>query len=101
MTGYTTLGPRSEERTCTAMKRILLALCLALAPLPLFADDAAKQKQGPYVVMVGVSNYDDKAIQPRPTADADAKALHELFTDAQYGGVAKDRAALLTSNGDK
>ena len=83
------------------MKRILLALLWALAPLPLFAEDAAKPKQGTYVVMVGVSNFDDKAIQPRPTADADAKALHDLFTDAKYGGVSKDRAALLTSSGDK
>lgn len=78
------------------MKR-LFALFLALSPLPLLADDA-KPKQGPFVVLVGISDYADKAIQPRPTAAKDAAALYDVFTDPQYGDVAKDRAVLLTND---
>jgi len=89
------------------MKRVMLrgliaALVAAAAAHPVRADEPpAKPKQGPYVVLVGVGQYDDKAIRPRPTADADAKALYDLFTDAKYLGVPADRAALLTSTPDE
>ncbi len=53
--------------------------------------------QGPYVVIVGVGEFKDAAIKPRPTADADAKALHAMLTDPKYLGVAADRAKLLLS----
>ncbi|QJW94455.1 Carboxyl-terminal protease [Frigoriglobus tundricola] len=52
---------------------------------------------GPYAVIVGVGEFKDAAIQPRPTADADAKALHTLLTDPKYLGIAADRAKLLLS----
>jgi C-terminal peptidase prc len=68
------------------------------------ADDPpptpAKTKQGPYVVLVGVGEYGDKAISSRPTADADAKALYDLFADPKYAIAAKDRVVLLTSEPD-
>ncbi|MCS7271569.1 MAG: hypothetical protein NZ703_10820, partial [Gemmataceae bacterium] len=35
----------------------------------------------PYLVAVGVGTFSDPAIQPRPTAEADAKALHALLRD--------------------
>lgn len=57
------------------------------------------KSQGPYLVAVGVGEFTDKAISPRPTADADAKALHALLTDKRYLGVSADRAKLLTSAG--
>ncbi len=53
--------------------------------------------QGPYVVVVGVGEFKDKAISPRPTADADAKALHAMLTDKKYLGASADRAKLLLS----
>ncbi|MBY0457456.1 MAG: S41 family peptidase, partial [Gemmataceae bacterium] len=60
-------------------------------------DDGDNGKaQGPYVVVVGVGEFKDKAISPRPTADKDAKALHALLTDPKYLGVAPERAKLLT-----
>lgn len=61
------------------------------------ADDPPKPSQGSYVVIVGVSETADKTIQPRPTADVDATAVYDLFTDKKYSDVAADRVVLLTS----
>lgn len=64
------------------------------------ADPALAQAQGPgnpYLVAVGVGRFQDPAIHPRPTADADARALHKLLTDPAFLGVAPERAKLLTS----
>jgi C-terminal peptidase prc len=63
------------------------------------ADEPVK-KASAYVVIVGVGEFQDKAIDPRPTADADAKALYDLVTDAKYLGVSPDRAKLLLSAAD-
>lgn len=60
-------------------------------------DAPADKPQGPYAVIVGVGEFKDKAIAPRPTADADAKALHAMLTDPKFLGIAADRAKLLTS----
>ncbi|MCS7020544.1 MAG: S41 family peptidase [Gemmataceae bacterium] len=51
----------------------------------------------PYLVAVGVGTFSDPAIQPRPTAEADAKALHALLRDPKVLGIAPERAVLLTS----
>jgi C-terminal peptidase prc len=64
------------------------------------ADEPAKPSAGPYVVIVGVGEFQDKAIQPRPTADADAKALYDTLTDPKFLGVPADRAVLLLSKSD-
>ena len=76
-----------------------LAMTVGLTPRASAAQPAADagKPQGPYVVVVGVGEFKDKAIQPRPTADADAKALYAMLTDAKYLGVAQDRAKLLLS----
>lgn len=55
---------------------------------------------GPFVVIVGAGEYQDKAINPRPTADADAKALYDVVTDPRYLGVPAARAKLLLSTPD-
>lgn len=80
----------------------LLALAATvLAPLAArAADEAAKPPQGAYVVLVGVSDTADPTIQPRPSADADAKAMYDLFADDKYFEVANDRLVLLTSTPD-
>ncbi len=80
----------------------LAAIILGFAPQLRAADQPAAagevaKAQGPYVVIVGVGEFKDKAIKSRPTADADAKALHGLLTDSKYLGVSADRAKLLVS----
>jgi carboxyl-terminal processing protease len=65
------------------------------------AEDPPKGSQGSYVVIVGVSETADKTIQPRPTADADAKALYDLFSDKKYSDVPAGRVVLLTSKADE
>lgn len=70
------------------------------------AEDApSKPPAGAYVVIVGVGTFDkDATIKPRPTAEADAKAFHKLFTDPKYfppgGPPAKDRIKLLLPTDD-
>src|SRR4051794_16141151 len=76
-----------------------VALAAGAAPRASAAQPAAEaaKPQGPYVVSVGVGEFKDAAIKPRPTADADAKALHAMLTDPKYLGVPAERAKLLLS----
>jgi carboxyl-terminal processing protease len=82
------------------MKSFISSLVLAALVLShnAFADEpaAVKPTQGAYAVLIGVGEYADKAIQARPSAEADAKAMHELVTDAKHIGVPAERAKLLT-----
>jgi C-terminal peptidase prc len=65
--------------------------------LPARADEDRPQ---PYVVIVGVSNYDDKDIKPRPRAEDDARALYDLFTDKDYLGADAKHVRLLLGGED-
>src|SRR6516162_11253107 len=79
--------------------RLLGAVLVAgLLALPLRAEEA-KDPQ-PYVVLVGISNYTDKQIKPRPHAEDDARALYDLFSDAKYLGVDRDHIRLLLGSDD-
>jgi len=49
-----------------------------------------------YVVLVGISEYADKQIKPRPLAEADAKALYDLF---KANGVDAKHMKLLLGKG--
>ena len=87
------------------MRRALFATLLAVLPAATAfgrAEDAPADApaQGPYVVLVGVGEYTDPAIQPRPTAEADARVMYDLVTDPKYMGVPADRVALLTATPD-
>jgi C-terminal peptidase prc len=64
---------------------------------PARADDDAPPQ--PYVVVVGVSNYQDKQILPRAHAEDDAKALYDLYTDKEYFGVDPAHARVLLGAG--
>jgi C-terminal peptidase prc len=79
---------------------VVMALS-AVGPLAsVKAVDATDPSNGPgkpYLIVVGVGEFQDKAIHPRPTADADARALFKLLSDPKYLGVAADRGKLLTS----
>ena len=48
-----------------------------------------------YAVLIGAGKYSDAAIQSRPHAEDDVKALYDLFTDKAYLGVPKDHVKLL------
>jgi carboxyl-terminal processing protease len=85
------------------MNRLLFVVALSAALLAprLPADEpAAKPSQGGYAVLIGVSQFDDPAIKPRPTADADAKAMYDFVVDGKHVGLAPERVALLLSTPD-
>jgi C-terminal peptidase prc len=84
----------------TLLKRtgMLLSVLLALAAaLPVVA---AEEKSDSYVVLVGISQYTDQQIKPRPHAEDDAKALYDLFSNKDYLGVAPDHIRLLLGTAD-
>jgi C-terminal peptidase prc len=78
---------------------LLAGLFVALVPvLSLHAEEGPVSH--PYIVLVGISQYADKQITPRPHAEADAKALFDLFTDKAYLGVQPDHIKLLLGSKD-
>lgn len=79
----------------------LLALAMAAVPLARAAEERvpAASPQA-YVVLVGISQYADAQILPRPHAEDDAKALHDLFADKQYLGAGPDHVRLLLGTAD-
>jgi C-terminal peptidase prc len=79
-------------------------LAVGLLALPLRAEQPKAEKDKasqPYVVLVGISNYADKQIKPRPHAEDDAKALYKLFTDKKYLGVDAEHSRLLLGDSAK
>ncbi len=79
-------------------------LALGLLALPLRADQPQAEQDKtsqPYVVLVGISNYADKQIKPRPHAEDDAKALFDLLTDKKYLGVDAEHSRLLLGDSSK
>src|SRR5262245_12233761 len=61
---------------------------------------AEEQPSQVYAVVVGVSDYADAQIKPRPHAEADAKALYGLLTNPKYLGVPADHVQLLLGKPD-
>ena len=86
--------------------RVLAIVAVALyllvgANRPVRADEPSFKAAGPFVVIVGVGQFQDNAIDPRPTADNDAKALFDVLSDPKYLGVPAERARLLVSAPDE
>jgi carboxyl-terminal processing protease len=78
-----------------------LAVALAAVVPARAADTKAEHKPSqPYVVLVGISNYADKDIKPRPHAEDDARALYDLFTNKKYLGADADHVKLLLGKED-
>jgi C-terminal peptidase prc len=77
--------------------RLLVALLTALVALAAGRPARAEEKTSgqPYVVVVGIGQYPDKQIKPRPHAEDDAKALYQLFTNKDYLGVPQSNIRLL------
>lgn len=55
----------------------------------------------PYVVVVGIDKYADPQILPRKHAEADAKALYDLFTSKDHLGVEPGNIKLLLGAADE
>jgi C-terminal peptidase prc len=84
--------------------RLLAAFLFALSAFAAAGPARAEERATPqpYVILIGISQYQDKQIKPRPHAEDDAKALYQLFTDKDYLGVpAKNVRLLLGATDDK
>jgi C-terminal peptidase prc len=80
----------------------LLGVAVALLPLlhrPVLGAAEAQPSQ-PRVVLIGISQYADKQIKPRPHAEDDTRALYDLFTDKQYLGADPKNVRLLLGKPD-
>jgi C-terminal peptidase prc len=82
-----------------ALGGLLAALALS-APANADTPKPAKAGKSAYVVLVGISKYEDKQIKPRPHAEADAQALHDLFTAKDYLGADPRNVRLLLGDKD-
>lgn len=82
------------------LRRLLLALvAFGLGTMPVQAADDSPGT--PYVVLVGIDKYDDAQIKPRKNAEADAKALYDVFTSKDYLGVTEKNVKLLLGSPDE
>ena len=86
------------------MTKTLLS-CLLSGVLTTLAAEPARAARTPrrpppakaktYVILVGISDYADKQIKPRPNAEKDVAALYKLFTDKEYLGADPKNVQLL------
>lgn len=77
---------------------LLTSLFMISAVTPALA--AEEKAARPYAVLIGISNYADKDIKPRPHAEDDVKALYDLFTNKSYLGIPADHIKLLLGTPD-
>jgi C-terminal peptidase prc len=85
----------------SSAKLTVLAASLILAVstfTPARAEDAKPPKT--FVVLVGIDKYADKQITPRKHAEADAKALYDLFTNKDYLSVEPENIHLFLGTED-
>jgi C-terminal peptidase prc len=81
---------------------LLGLVCLAgLAAQPARASEPDESVGQPYIVLVGVSDYADKQILPRPTAENDARSLYDLFASKGHLDVDAGHIKLLLGAQDK
>jgi len=78
-------------------RRVPFGLLVGLACLWPTLVQAAK----PFAVIVGVGEFADPSIEPRATAETDARAFHDLLSDPQYFGATPERVILLTAKPDE
>lgn len=84
-------------------KRMLLGLVIGFCFLGAKTVARAEEEHSPqpYVVLVGIDKHQDEQIKSRKHAEADAKALYDLFTSKQHLGVAASNIKLLLGTPDK
>jgi carboxyl-terminal processing protease len=85
---------------------LVAALAVALALANTASAEAPKEKAEKaaprtHVLLVGISKYDDKQIKPRPHAEADVKALYDLFTSKDHAALDPKDVTLLLGAEDK
>jgi carboxyl-terminal processing protease len=81
------------------VKRIAFLALFLIGGVALPAVRADEQTGQPFVVAIGIDKYDDAQIKSRKHAEADAKALVELFLAKDRLGVDKDHVKLLLGSG--
>ena len=82
------------------MKRIAFWALALFSPLMTTSSLQADEQTGrPVVVIVGIDKYQDPQIKSRKHAEADAKALYDLFLSKDHLGVEADHAKLLLGSG--
>jgi C-terminal peptidase prc len=91
------------ERTAFMKKTKWLLLLVSILGLGLSAAPArsADEVTQPYVVLVGIDKFDDEQILPRKNAEADAKALYDLFVSKDHLGDDTKHIKLLLGTPDK
>jgi C-terminal peptidase prc len=77
------------------MKRA--AAVALLAVLFLFGATLRAEDGKTYAVIVGIGQFEDKNIKPRPSAITDAKAMYDTLTEKTVGGVDPANVQLLLS----
>jgi carboxyl-terminal processing protease len=77
------------------LKRIGFIALLFLGGWAAPALHADEQTGRPFVVIVGIDKYQDPQIKSRKHAEADAKALYDLFVSKEHLGAEADHAKLL------
>jgi carboxyl-terminal processing protease len=77
-----------------------LLVLLMLAGLTANVARAVDELPQPFVVLIGINQYNDPQIKSRKFAEADAKGLYDLFVNKNHLGVAPDRIKLLLGNPD-
>jgi C-terminal peptidase prc len=70
-----------------------------LVVLPIRAAEESREPQA-YVVLVGISEYADKAIKPRKHAEEDIKALYDVLTSKGYLNADANHVRLLLGKKD-
>ncbi len=81
------------------LKRIGLLALFLLGGLAAPAVRADEFTGRPFIVAVGIDKYQDPQIKPRKHAEADAKALVDLFLSTDYLGAETDHVKLLLGSG--
>ncbi len=82
-------------------KRMWIGIFVLVAGLNVPLVRAAEEKPvQPLVVLVGIDKYNDPQIKPRLHAEADARAMYDLFTAKEYLGVDAKHVKLLLGTPD-
>ncbi len=84
------------------MSRSLCLRLLAILGLLLLTQTPARadDDKSAFVVIVGIDKYQDTHILPRKHAEADAKALYDVFTGKQHMGLDAGSVRLLLGTAD-
>src|SRR5438067_2274606 len=80
---------------------VLLIGALLGSAVAVPAARAADEHPKAYIVLVGVDEYADPQIKPRKHAEADAKALYDLFTNKDHLDADPQHVKLLLGKKDE